>query len=163
MWLTAREEDEAFWNYRDLALFLGLAPPCLLGGAMIVKLAIVALFAATTRKALELLPGQFLGYGLLFMALALLLRIEYQRPFWPSLGWRWPKLSLPSIAALGIALALSVGILGAVFETPEVPSPMKELLNDRVSLVAVAIFGITLGPLCEEWAFRGFMQPLFIR
>ena len=56
MWLTAREEDEAFWNYRDLALFLGLAPPCLLGGAMIVKLAIVALFAATTRKALELLP-----------------------------------------------------------------------------------------------------------
>ena len=38
MWLTAREEDEAFWNYRDLALFLGLAPPCLLGGATIVKL-----------------------------------------------------------------------------------------------------------------------------
>src|SRR5712692_3906582 len=163
MWLTANDESDVFWTYQDLVLFLGLALPCLLGGAMIVKLAIVALFIGTTHKALELLPGQFLGYGLLYTALALLFRIEYGRPFWRSLGWRRPKFSLASIVSMGITLAFLVGILGTLFKTPEVPSAMKELLNDRISLIAVALFGTTLGPLCEELAFRGFMQPLFIR
>ena len=163
MWLTNDDESEAFWTYRDLALFLGLALPCLLGGALIAKLTIGRLLDGTTHKALLLLPGQFLGYGLLFMALAFLFKAEYGRPFWQSLGWRRPKFSLPSIAALGITLAFSVAILGALLRTPEVPSPMKDLLNDRISLIAVAIFGVTLGPLCEELAFRGFMQPLFIR
>jgi membrane protease YdiL (CAAX protease family) len=27
----------------------------------------------------------------------------------------------------------------------------------------VAVFGITVGPLCEELIFRGFLQPLFVR
>jgi len=163
MWLTYDDRDEAFWTYRDLALFLGLALPCLLGGTLIAKLTIGRLLAGTTHKALLLLPGQFLGYGLLFLALAFLLKAEYGRPFWPSLGWRRPKISPPLIAAMGIALAFFVAILGALLRTPEVPSPMKDLLNDRISLIAVALFGVTVGPLCEELAFRGFMQPLFIR
>ncbi len=163
MWLNGRQEDDAFWNYRDLALFLGLAIPCLLGGSLIVKVALLALYVSTPHKALELLPGQFLGYALLYAALAMILRFDYDRPFWRSLGWRWPKFSLPSIVSLGIVLAFSIGILGALFKTPEPPSAMKELLSDRASLIAVAIFGVTLGPLCEELAFRGFMQPLFIR
>jgi membrane protease YdiL (CAAX protease family) len=163
MWLTAQEEDEAFWTYRDLALFLGLSVPCLLGGALIVKVALLALYVSTPHKALELLPGQFLGYALLYTALALLLRFEYGRPFWPTLGWRRPKLPIPTIAVSGFVLAFTIAILGALFKTPEVPAPMKELLSDRASLIAVAIFGVTLGPLCEELAFRGFLQPLFIR
>jgi len=161
--MTERQEDDAFWNYRDLALFLGLAIPCLLGGSLIVKVALLALYVSTPHKALELLPGQFLGYALLYAALAMILRFDYDRPFWRSLGWRWPKFSLPSIVSLGIVLAFSIGILGALFKTPEPPSAMKELLSDRASLIAVAFFGVTLGPLCEELAFRGFMQPLFIR
>ena len=40
---------------------------------------------------------------------------------------------------------------------------MKEFLTRRSSVVLLAIFGTTLGPLCEELAFRGFMQPLFVR
>ncbi|HTM50810.1 MAG TPA: type II CAAX endopeptidase family protein [Bryobacteraceae bacterium] len=161
--MTPRDEDEAFWSYRDALLFAGLSIPCLLGGALIAKFVLVALWTGTTHKALELLPGQFIGYGLLFGALALLLQTEYGRPFWRSLGFRAPRLSYPSITALGMTLAFLVGMLGAVLKTPEVPSPMKELLDDRVSLIAVAFFGVTLGPLCEEIAFRGFLQPLFMR
>ena len=163
MWVTAHEEPEAFWNYRDLALFLGLAAPCLLGGALMVKIALLALYVSTPHKALELLPGQFLGYGLLFAGLRLILRFEYERPFWSSLGWRRPKYRVSSIAALGSILAMSVAILGALLRTPEAPGPMRELLTDPASLWAVAIAGVTAGPLCEELAFRGFMQPLFIR
>jgi CAAX protease family protein len=163
MFLTTREESEAFWGYQDLAIFLGLALPCLVGGALIVKGALLALYITSPVKAVELLPGQFLGYALLFAALAMLLRLEYERPFWRSLGWRWPKYSIASIAVSGIALAFAIAILGALFRTPEVPGPMKELLADRTSVILVAIAGVTLGPLCEELVFRGFMQPLFIR
>lgn len=164
MWVTIQDEGEAFWSYRDLAIFLGLAVPCLLAGALIAKnLAFLALYFTGPNKALELLPGQFLGYALLFLVLALLLRIEYGRRFWTSLGWRWPTAPLPVVVASGTALAVAIGILGALLKAPEAPGPMKELLSDRLSLIVVAIFGVTLGPLCEELAFRGFMQPLFIR
>jgi CAAX protease family protein len=46
---------------------------------------------------------------------------------------------------------------------PTTTNPMMELLKDRVSIVLVAIFGVTMGPLCEELAFRGFLQPLLVR
>jgi uncharacterized protein len=163
MWLRARDESEAFWGYQDLAIFLGLALPCLLGGALIVKGALLALYISSPHKAVELLPGQFLGYALLFTALATILRLEYERPFWRSLGWRRPRYSIASIAVSGTALAFAVAILGAWLRTPEVPGPMKDLLTDRVSVILVAAAGVTLGPLCEELVFRGFMQPLFIR
>jgi membrane protease YdiL (CAAX protease family) len=163
MLLTTSGNDEVFWNYRDLALFLGLAAPCLLGGALLTKVALLALYINTSHKALELLPGQFMGYGLLYMALACIFRFEYERPFWRSLGWRWPEYRMPSIILLGSALAFSVAMLGALLKTPEVPAPMKELLRDRSSLLVVAVAGVTVGPLCEELAFRGFMQPLFVR
>jgi len=163
MLLTTGGEDEAFWNYRDLALFLGLAAPCLLGGALLAKVALLALFVSTSHKALELLPGQFIGYALLYAALAFIFRFEYERPFWRSLGWRRPGLHAPSIIGLGCLLAFSIAMLGALLKTPEVPAPMKDLFSDRSSLLAVAFAGVTVGPLCEELAFRGFMQPLFIR
>src|SRR5262249_34158021 len=47
--------------------------------------------------------------------------------------------------------------------TPSTENPMTELLKGRLSLILMAIFGITIGPLCEELAFRGFLQPLLMR
>src|SRR5438093_1472529 len=39
MWLGARDnEGEPFWSFQDLLIFLGMAVPCLLGGALIVTL-----------------------------------------------------------------------------------------------------------------------------
>jgi hypothetical protein len=37
------------------------------------------------------------------------------------------------------------------------------LLRDRTSLALVGVFAVTLGPLCEELIFRGFLQPLLAR
>jgi len=34
----------------------------------------------------ELLAEQFLGYGILFGGLLLMFRLQYERPFWRSLG-----------------------------------------------------------------------------
>jgi len=163
MWVIKRDEDDAFWSYQDMALFLGLAAPCFFVGALIVKGALLALYLSTPQRAFELFTGEFLGWTLLFSLLALILRFEYERPFWKSLGWRRPNYPLLAIVASGSALAFAIAILGALLKTPEVPGPMKELLSNRSSLIAMAFFGVTAGPLCEELAFRGFLQPRFIR
>ncbi len=162
--MTPHDDGEVFWSYRDLALFFGLAIPCLLvAGPLIAKVVFAVLYINTLHKALELLPGQFIGYALLYGALAFIFRVEYERPFWSSLGWRWPRFRVASIIALGFVLAVSIAMLGAALRMPEGPTPMQELLSNRTSLLFVAIVAVTLGPLCEELAFRGLMQPLLIR
>ena len=125
----------------------------------------MALYITTPHKARSsCCQAQFfLGYAALYASLAFLLRLEYERPFWRSLGFRQPSVRMPTIVALGSILALSLAVLGGLLRTPDTPTLMKEILNDRASLIAAAIFGVTLGPLCEELAFRGLMQPLFVR
>jgi membrane protease YdiL (CAAX protease family) len=154
---------EAFWGYHDLVLFAGLAIPALLLGALVVKGLLFAAGIRVETKALELLPAQFLGYALLFSGLALILKIQYRRPFWRSLGFRRPALPLRTAVLLGIAVAFAVAALGAALRTPDIQTPLRDLLANRRAVLAVGIVAVTLGPLSEELAFRGFLQPLLSR
>ena len=40
--------------------------------------------------------------------------------------------------------------------------PFHELLSNRFSMVLTGIVALTLGPLSEELAFRGFLMPLMV-
>ncbi len=68
-----------------------------------------------------------------------------------------------SIVLLGIVLAFAVAFAGSLLKTPDIDSPMKQLLSSPQAIFLIAIFGTTLGPLFEELAFRGFLQPLLVR
>lgn len=158
-----KPERHPFWSYTDLLYFIGFALPSLLGGTLLVK-AITALFHLKVhQKVFELLPGQFAGYGILFFLLWALFKLEYGRPLWSSLGWVRSGRNPAGTFVLGVLLALGVGALSALLRTPDINSPMKELLSDRASIILVGVFGVTLGPFFEELIFRGFMQPLFVR
>ncbi len=153
----------AFWGYSDLFLFLGLALPSVMAGALLVH-GLVALLHLTPRhKVMEILPAQFAGYALLFAVLYGLFRFQHGQPFWRSLGWVSSGVSAARAVFTGVTMAFLVAIASAALRTPDINTPMKELLQDRTSAILVAAFGTTLGPLCEELAFRGFMQPLFVR
>ncbi|MGH9657296.1 MAG: lysostaphin resistance A-like protein, partial [Bryobacteraceae bacterium] len=114
-------------------------------------------------KALEQLPAQFLFYGLLFLALAAMLRMQYDRPFWRSLGFDWPSFPLWPIPLIGAATAMGLAALGGVLKIPATKNPMVELLADASTWRFVAAFGTTIAPVCEEAAFRGFLQPRLAR
>ena len=58
---------------------------------------------------------------------------------------------------------MGVALLGGVLGTPNTPNAVTDLMADRGSLLLLTIFGVTLGPICEELAFRGFLQPLLVR
>jgi uncharacterized protein len=161
--VEAAPETYPFWSYADLVVFFGLAFPCILAGELAVKGFLWVFHIRVHRIAFELVPAQFLGYGFLFFALYLLLKLHYRRPFWPSLKWVVARPGVARTILYGFVLAFGVALLGSLIRTPDIDTPMKQLLSDRSSIVLIAIFAVTLGPLCEELAFRGFLQPVLVR
>jgi membrane protease YdiL (CAAX protease family) len=110
-----------------------------------------------------LLLGQSAGYALLFGALIAMFRLHYGRPFLRSVGWVQPRHPLGVLVLLGFATALGVQFIGLMIQTPTTTNPMMQLLHDRAAVVLIGIFGVTIGPVCEELAFRGLLQPLLVR
>jgi membrane protease YdiL (CAAX protease family) len=96
----------------------------------------------------------------LFLILVVIFRAQYGRPFWASLGWKPVNAPPFLVAAAGCLTAFGVVAFGYAIRTPTTSNPLTELMHDRASIILVAVFGITLGPLAEELAFRGFLQPL---
>lgn len=149
-----------FWGYEDLALFLGFVVTSLL-------------FAVFAAAGLRHVPGlskagigllmQLLWYCLIFAALGLLFRLKYDRPFWPSLGWRFPFRGVAACLMAGPPLALFIGLIGYLMHTPIIKLPFEQMLADRATKVLFGMFAVVLGPVSEELAFRGFIMPLLVR
>lgn len=157
-------EEPVFWGYDDLAAFLLLAIPSMAAGYGIVAGFTKAMSTEIAESAWHLLAMQFLAYGIWFGSLVLLLRVRYNRPFWRSLGWTRPnRRHLWISAALGPVLALLLAVTAALLETPTIESPIEKLISGRRSMFAMVAIASTIGPLCEELAFRGFILPLLAR
>jgi uncharacterized protein len=157
------EREDVFWDYQDLLMFVAALLPALLGAMLLVGMLFRGLGLPGSGKAPQLLAAQFLGYAFWFGFLYLILRLKYGCPFWKSLGWvRFSERFLQH-AVFGLALALSVGFLGVLLRTPDLDTPMKRLLSDRLSVILIGVAAATVGPLCEELAFRGFVQPILVR
>jgi uncharacterized protein len=154
---------EPFWGYHDLLVFIGAAPVALLLGALLVKGIFVALRLQAKPEVLELLPEQFLGYAFLFGALAALFRVWYGRPFWISLGWKPLRIPFSLIIVAGMGTGILVALGAGLIHVPDTPNPMTNLMQGRTALIAMGIFGVTIAPIAEELAFRGFLQPLLVR
>lgn len=158
-----QSEQIPFWTWHDVLVFFALAVPSLLLGQLVVMGAFLAFHVRVRSDAVKLLPAQFLGYAFLFSALYFLLKVEYHRPFWASLRWVRSRFGAGQLILAGVLMAFAVAIAGGLLKTPDLDSPMKKLLSDRNSVILIGIFGVTFGPLCEELAFRGFLQPLLVR
>lgn len=157
------EPRDAFWGALDVLFMASLAFPALLAAGLVVLGVSSAVPLLRMMRAAQVLAMQFLFWGIWFAALYAVLRLRYGRRFWTSLGWRRPAAGYGQAALLG-ALTAGVVIGGAVIlRPPEVPLPLLELLKDPLSLILVGAFAVTLGPVCEELAFRGFLLPWLAR
>jgi membrane protease YdiL (CAAX protease family) len=159
---AAPPPPEGFWWFSDLFGLGGLARPAMLAGFGLVRGAIV-LFRLHPVAAAEAIAQQFSGYFFLFLVLVLIFRLQYRQPFWRSLGWRSFRRHPLQIALLGWVTAIAVNVVGYLIHTPTGNNPLTDLMDSRTGLILVTLFGVTLGPLAEELAFRGFIQPLVVR
>jgi len=149
------------WNYFDLLMVVGMVLPCLLIGN-VAALGISKLSPVLSKATVWI--GMLMFYALWMGSLYLTLKTRYaDQPFWQSLGWIYPRRGMLACVFGGPMLAIGVGVLGALLQTPMVDMPIKDLLKGRLSVALFGVFSIILGPMVEELAFRGFLMPLFVR
>jgi hypothetical protein len=156
-------ERRPFWGYADVFLVAGLAVPCMFAGWGIVRLFVWAAHWHGGIPGVEAVAEMLLGYTLLFAVIALIFRVQYDRPFWRSLGWTATRVPIAWCVACGFATTIMVGFTAWLIHAPPTSGPLVEMMRNRPTLIVLAIFGTTAAPLCEELAFRGFLQPLLVR
>ena len=105
--------------------------------------------------------AQMVAYLFLLAYMYILVTKERGQPaFWRAMRWNWPARAW---------LYVMIGVLlQAVFlmieSTRLLPFPkdvpFESLLKRPFSLMLIAFFAVTLGPLLEELFFRGFLYPV---
>lgn len=156
----AETRETPFWSWSDVALFVGLALPCLIAsaaGAMVLG------WFSPVLKSTRAWTSMLMFYAFWFGALYLLLKTRYDRPFWESLGWVFPPRGVLASFFAGPVLALTIGALGLLLHTPQKQVPLLKLIEGPFGMVLFGLFSVVLGPMTEELAFRGFLMPLAIR
>jgi membrane protease YdiL (CAAX protease family) len=155
----APPERDPFWSYSDLVFFLGMAITSVLAGWaaewLVLKVAKV--------EVVSLAAGMFVLYGILFGSLGVMFRVMYDRPFWRSLGWAPTRLPVMWVVLCGMIMAVLSALASTLIHTPTGDNPMTQLMDTRTDVLVMGALGVTLAPLCEELAFRGFLQPLLVR
>ena len=150
------------YGWQDVALFFGLGLPLIVFSQVILGLIAKGMHLSVANPIVAI-AAQGIAYVLLFTLLAFILRVQYEAPFWKSLGWGPSRIPVASSLALGIALAFGLAILGGLLRIPDVDSPVTKMLASRDSAAILVFFGVLVAPLAEELAFRGFLQPLIVR
>ena len=112
---------------------------------------------------LVIVPSMTLAYGAMLIAMYVLVTRHRKRPFWQTVGWRWPRGSgwLGYIVG-GALLAMGLAELSRLLPIPK-SLPMDQFFQNRQSVYLMMIFGVAVAPLAEEMLFRGFLYPVLDR
>ena len=156
--LILAERDQPFWGFAEIMLVAALFLPAFWLGSIGVQKTL-GYSSSTQLNGFGLVTAEFIGYALILLVLKILFS-RHGRPLFESLGWVASPLSVVSMIAVGFSLALLVVILGNLLQIPNTETPFDKLLEDPVSRVVMAVFGVSLGPVVEELLFRGFLQPV---
>jgi uncharacterized protein len=157
--LAPPPQRDPFWGYTDLFWFFGMAIASMLVGWAVGWLALASIKLRVASLAAEMI----VLYAVLFGSLHVMFRLRYDRPFWRSLGWTPTRMPVMWVILCGMITAVLVALASSLIHTPTGDNPMTQLLETRADVLVMGMLGITLGPLCEELAFRGFLQPLLVR
>ena len=153
-----------FWGWLDVLLFGLVLVVCVVGAAIATLAANFAIVAAGASQysfslAQSAVVMQALGFGPALLVLSRMLRARYGRGLREAVQLA-PVERIGIYAGAGLATALMVTILSAVFRLQELEMPMNEFIRSDADLILIAIAAFTFGPLFEEMIFRGFLQPV---
>ena len=109
-----------------------------------------------------LITAQMLSYLLLLAYMYILVKKERRSPtFWKAIHWNWPKTIWPYFV-IGLALQVFLVVTERYLPLPK-ETPFDALLRRPSTVILIAVFAVTLGPLMEELFFRGFLYPVLAR
>jgi membrane protease YdiL (CAAX protease family) len=112
---------------------------------------------------LVIVPSMTLAYLAMLIAMYVLVTRHGQRPFWQTVGWRWPGgLGWLGFLGAGAFLAVTLGELSRLLPIPK-SLPMDQFFQNAQGAYLMMIFGVAIAPLAEEMLFRGFLYPVLDR
>lgn len=112
---------------------------------------------------LVIVPSMTLAYLAMLIAMYALVTRRGQRPFWQTVGWRWPGgLGWLGFLGAGAFLAVTLGELSRLLPIPK-SLPMDQFFQNAQGAYLMMIFGVAIAPLAEEMLFRGFLYPVLDR
>lgn len=111
---------------------------------------------------LVIVPSMTLAYLVMLVAMYVLVKRHYRRPFWQAVAWRWPGDWWLGYVVGGGLLAVGLGLLSRLLPIPK-SLPMDRFFQDRQGAYLMMIFGVAVAPFAEEMLFRGFLYPVLDR
>ena len=117
--------------------------------------------AKLARNPLVVLPAMMAAYVVVVGTMVAIVRAS-GHPFWKTIEWNFPTGTAIGYAALGLLLAILVGLTSKLLPIPK-SLPIDNYFTDAKGAYLMALFGITFAPLVEELFFRGFLYPVIAR
>ncbi len=112
---------------------------------------------------LVIVPGMTLAYLAMLIAMYMLVTRHRQRPFWQTVGWRWPgNMRWLGYMTGGAMLAVALGEVSRLLPIPK-SLPMDKFFQNQQGAYLMMFFGVAVAPLAEEMLFRGFLYPVLDR
>jgi hypothetical protein len=160
-------------NIGHVLVFLLLLIPSLIGGYLVALLCIyathrhvrvAALMQEIGRNVMYAISMQAAIYIVLWALAALVFSLWWNRSFAEGIHWNLStaRRNFMLLAGLGIISGLAITIAGNFLPMPKAPPILEDLTRSAAGAWALMIFGVTLAPLTEELAFRGFLLPSLV-
>jgi CAAX protease family protein len=159
-------------NFLHSLVFFALLLPAFIGGWIIIfgflrlvlhRVAIQAVMQHM-HEVSYLISAQAAAYGIQWALAALVFSLWWGRSLVRGVHWNTPAAgrAFLRLALLGIATGLVITLAGNFLPMPKAPPILEDLTNSTTGAWMLMAFGITLAPLTEELAFRGFLLPSLV-
>lgn len=160
-------------NIGHVAVFVLLLIPAMIGGYLVALFAIYAthpharlavLMQEIGHNVMYAISMQAAIYVVLWGLASLVFSLWWDLPFAKGIHWnlstagRWFLL----LAGLGVFTGLAITIAGNFLPMPKAPPILEDLTKSAAGAWTLMVFGVTLAPLTEELAFRGFLFPSLV-
>jgi hypothetical protein len=119
------------------------------------------LFMKSSTDARASIPIQALSYGLIAVISIPVFSVMWHKPFSEGVHWNGRKARdrFFRLAVLGLAVGFGISLLGGYLPMPKNPPITQDMMKSAAGAWMMLIFGLTVAPLLEELAFRGFLLP----
>jgi len=107
------------------------------------------------------IPVQAFSYGLIALVAVPVFSLLWNRPFSEGVHWKGDtaKRKFIALALLGLAAGIGINLFGGFLPMPKEPPIVQGMMKSPLGAWMMLIFGVTVAPLIEELAFRGFLLP----
>lgn len=120
-----------------------------------------SLFVLSSTDARASIPIQALSYALIALVSIPVFSVIWHEPFTEGVHWNshvaWSRFL--RLAILGLAVGFSISLFGSYLPMPKNPPITQDMMKSAAGAWMMLVFGLTVAPLLEELAFRGFLLP----